>query len=235
MLFSFLFSIPVVFLLFLSVVFFSSVLFFLLVSIAAFETFVNSIDLYSFDIFYIHVSSSIFCQLFFWLVFLISLFFLGGFVSFYFFLVRQSLLFSCLVSCSISIISGEFWSISTWGTWAPFDSRFVSLLVLFLTYIILYYIVQLGIYNGFKNYIFISNWFCIFMSFMYPFIKYSVTWWNSLHMSSSFNVYSDLSLEQNYDLFFCFLFYFVLFYFLLLICHLWCSLLSLKFVKYFID
>lgn len=216
------------------VVFLSSLLLFLLISIISFESFINSVDLYSFDIFYIHVSSSIFCQLFFWLILFISIAFLGGFTSFYFFLVRHSFIFACLISCSVSIISGELWSISTWGTWAPLDSRFVSLLVLFFTYLFLYYMTHIGLNKGFKNYIVISNWFCVFMSFMYPFIKYSVTWWNSLHMSSSFNVYSDLGLEQNYDIFILFLLYFLLFYCLLLAYHLLISFISLKFLNYFV-
>lgn len=81
--------------------------------------------------------------------------------------------------CLISLITGSIWGYPTWGTWWVWDARLTSMLLLAFLYAG-YLLVTNTIENRQQalhagGYIAIIGWINI------PIIKWSVTWWHTLH------------------------------------------------------
>ncbi len=85
--------------------------------------------------------------------------------------------------CLISLLTGAIWGKPTWGTWWVWDARLTSMFVLFLLYLgYLLTVYQLKPETqALKSAAFIA----IIGSLNLPIIKWSVTWWNTLHQPAS--------------------------------------------------
>lgn len=83
-----------------------------------------------------------------------------------------------------ALISGALWGQLSWGTWWEWDARLTSFLILCFLYLL---IIALG--NAFSNSkrgASIQSILTLFGSINLPIIKFSVSWWNTLHQSDSF-------------------------------------------------
>jgi heme exporter protein C len=85
---------------------------------------------------------------------------------------------------AICLLTGSIWGRPTWGTWWEWDGRLTSMLVLFFLY--LGYIALAGAYAdrgaGGQRIVAI---FGMVGAVNIPVIRYSVTWWNTLHQGQS--------------------------------------------------
>ena len=80
----------------------------------------------------------------------------------------------------MTIASGMLWGYPVWGIYWTWDPRLTSTLFLLVLYLLYYTITYIN-----KDNQTISNILLIFGIINIPIIKYSVTWWNSLHQTSS--------------------------------------------------
>jgi heme exporter protein C len=84
---------------------------------------------------------------------------------------------------AICLASGSIWGRPTWGTWWQWDGRMTSMLVLLFLYIAYIALADAG-----EERTTVSPATAIFGvvgAINLPIIKYSVTWWNSLHQPPS--------------------------------------------------
>jgi len=94
---------------------------------------------------------------------------------------------------SICLISGSLWGKPMWGTWWVWDARLTSVLILFITYMIIIFI-----RSSFSNIAVgekITAVFIIISSINLPIIKFSVDWWNTLHQPASISKLSAPSIH----------------------------------------
>tara|TARA_B100001964_G_C13979195_1_gene485445 strand:- start:42 stop:740 length:699 start_codon:yes stop_codon:yes gene_type:complete len=94
---------------------------------------------------------------------------------------------------SICLISGSLWGKPMWGTWWVWDARLTSVLILFITYMIIIFI-----RSSFSNIAIgekITAVFIIISSINLPIIKFSVDWWNTLHQPASISKLSAPSVH----------------------------------------
>lgn len=103
-------------------------------------------------------------------------------------LVAKSLAPIGLLFTLISIISGSLWGKPTWGTFWVWDARLTSMLILLFLYI--FYFITWKLINDYKKAVLISSIFALIGAINIPIIKYSVTWWNTLHQPSSISITS---------------------------------------------
>lgn len=88
-----------------------------------------------------------------------------------------------LVLCLMSLITGAIWGKPTWGGWWVWDARLTSMLILCLLYAS--YIVTAHIIKPEQQALKISAILAIIGSINLPIIKWSVTWWHTLHQPAS--------------------------------------------------
>lgn len=84
---------------------------------------------------------------------------------------------------ALCLLTGAIWGQPTWGTWWVWDARLTSVLVLFFLYCGV-----MAIANAFDTRdrgLTGAAWLSIVGLINLPIIKYSVTWWNTLHQPSS--------------------------------------------------
>ena len=93
----------------------------------------------------------------------------------------------------ICLISGSLWGKPMWGTWWVWDARLTSVLILFITYMIIVFIRPSfsNLEVGEK----ITAVFIIIGSINLPIIKFSVEWWNTLHQPASISKLSSPSID----------------------------------------
>jgi len=93
----------------------------------------------------------------------------------------------------ICLISGSLWGKPMWGTWWVWDARLTSVLILFITYMIIIFIRPSfsNLEVGEK----ITAVFIIVGSINLPIIKFSVDWWNTLHQPASISKLSSPSID----------------------------------------
>ena len=93
----------------------------------------------------------------------------------------------------IAILTGSLWGQPTWGTWWAWDARLTSMLILMFFYIIFIF-----------SYKFITDpnkasKICTSISVLglinLVIIKYSVSWWSTLHQSSSINLIGETTVH----------------------------------------
>jgi len=93
----------------------------------------------------------------------------------------------------IAILTGSLWGQPTWGTWWAWDARLTSMLILMFFYIIFIF-----------SYKFItdpnrSSKICTSISVLglinLVIIKYSVSWWSTLHQPSSINLIDETTVH----------------------------------------
>ena len=93
----------------------------------------------------------------------------------------------------ICLVTGSLWGKPMWGTWWVWDARLTSVLILFITYIVIIFIRP-----SFSNYEMgekITSVFTIIASINLPIIKFSVDWWNTLHQPASISKLSSPSID----------------------------------------
>ncbi|MFT4320372.1 heme ABC transporter permease [Bartonella bacilliformis] len=84
---------------------------------------------------------------------------------------------------ALALMTGVLWGRPTWGTWWVWDARLTSVLILFFIYIA---IVMLS--RAFHNQVKAAYAIAILTlvgSVNIPIIKFSVSWWNTLHQPAS--------------------------------------------------
>ena len=95
----------------------------------------------------------------------------------------------------ITIFTGSFWGKPTWGTWWAWDARLTSMLILFLFY--LAFILTWRLIKNFNKANKISSIIGIVGLINIPIIKYSVTWWSTLHQTSSITLTSAPTIHSD--------------------------------------
>ncbi|WP_420804619.1 heme ABC transporter permease [Bartonella australis] len=88
------------------------------------------------------------------------------------------------VFTALALMTGALWGRSTWGTWWVWDARLTSVLILFFIYLA---IVTLA--RAFDNQARAAHAIAILTLVGLvdiPIIKFSVSWWNTLHQPTSF-------------------------------------------------
>jgi len=83
----------------------------------------------------------------------------------------------------ITLITGSIWGRPTWGTFWVWDARLTSVLILFFLY--LGYLILDKTHEIRTKAMNNSSILAIIGFINLPIIKYSVSWWNTLHQSSS--------------------------------------------------
>ncbi len=161
----------------------------------AFSLFVSPKDYVQGDsvrIMYVHVPSA-------WIA--LSCFALISFfciLNFIFKIKNLSLIYKSLAPIGltfnfIAIFTGSFWGQPTWGTWWAWDARLTSMLILMFFYIIFIFSYKF-ILNPEK-----SSKVCTAISILglinLVIIKYSVSWWSTLHQPSSINLIGETTVH----------------------------------------
>ena len=94
-----------------------------------------------------------------------------------------------LTFCFIAIFTGALWGQPTWGTWWAWDARLTSMLILSFFYII--FICGYKLTSNSER----SAKTCSFISVLglinLIIIKYSVSWWPTLHQPSSISLFRE--------------------------------------------
>ena len=133
-------------------------------------------------IMYVHVPSS-------WISLLIFLIIgISSFVSLIFRLKVFSVYAKCvapigLVFSLISVVTGSLWGFPTWGTFWSWDARLTSMFILVLTYLL--YVSLWSFIKDYNSAERITNIVGIVGLINIPIVKFSVTWWNTLHQPAS--------------------------------------------------
>ena len=95
----------------------------------------------------------------------------------------------------IAIFTGSVWGQPTWGTWWAWDARLTSMLILMF-----FYIVFILSYKFIKNYE-KSSKICSVISVLglvnLIIIKYSVSWWSTLHQPSSVKLIGETTIHSS--------------------------------------
>ena len=95
----------------------------------------------------------------------------------------------------IAIFTGSLWEQPTWGTWWAWDARLTSMLILMF-----FYILFILSYKFIKNYE-KSSKICSVISVLglvnLIIIKYSVSWWSTLHQPSSVKLIGETTIHSS--------------------------------------
>ncbi|MGC6401262.1 heme ABC transporter permease CcmC [Sphingomonas sp. FW199] len=84
---------------------------------------------------------------------------------------------------ALCLITGSIWGRPTWGTWWEWDGRLTSMLILFFVYLGWIALERGDAERGGDGRI--PALFGVAGTVLLPVIKYSVTWWNTLHQPAS--------------------------------------------------
>lgn len=101
-------------------------------------------------------------------------------------LVAQAVAPIGLIMCLLALVTGAIWGKPTWGTYWVWDARLTSMVVLAFLYvgvIALFSLYEFSPHAG-KPAAILS----LIGAVNLPIIKYSVSWWNTLHQGSTFSV-----------------------------------------------
>tara|TARA_B100001123_G_C15204861_1_gene984822 strand:+ start:303 stop:1001 length:699 start_codon:yes stop_codon:yes gene_type:complete len=109
------------------------------------------------------------------------------------FIINKSIAPIGAIFTLICLISGSLWGKPMWGTWWVWDARLTSVLILFITYLIIIFVRPsfTNVDVGEK----ITAIFVIISSINLPIIKFSVDWWNTLHQPASISKLSSPSIH----------------------------------------
>ena len=89
---------------------------------------------------------------------------------------------------AVCLASGSLWGEPTWGTWWVWDARLTSVLVLFFLY--LGHVALIRAFDDPRRGYKAGAILALVGVVNLPIIKYSVTWWNTLHQASSISLFS---------------------------------------------
>ncbi|WP_119034933.1 heme ABC transporter permease CcmC [Hephaestia caeni] len=87
------------------------------------------------------------------------------------------------VFAALCLVTGSIWGRPTWGTWWQWDGRLTSMLLLFFVYLAYIALARADHDRGGDGRI--PAIFGIAGTVLLPIIRYSVTWWNTLHQGQS--------------------------------------------------
>jgi heme exporter protein C len=93
----------------------------------------------------------------------------------------------------ITLATGSIWGKPMWGTWWDWDPRLTSELVLLFMYLGV-----LGLYAAIddrRNAARAAGYLAIIGIALLPVIRYSVTWWNSLHQGATIRMFGESTLD----------------------------------------
>jgi heme exporter protein C len=143
-------------------------------------------------IMYIHVPAAWIALITFFIMTIYSILALAFKITFGF-IVNKAIAPMGAIFTLICLVSGSLWGKPMWGTWWVWDARLTSVLILFITYII---IIFMGpSFSNFKVGEKIASIFIIISSINLPIIKFSVDWWNTLHQPASISKLSSPSID----------------------------------------
>jgi len=148
----------------------------------------------SYRIIYLHVPSSIYAQLIYWIMAAWSAIYLIWKVKLAAYLTKSAAFVGLLVTF-LALFSGSVWGIPTWGTWWQWDARITSTFILLIMYIAL-----LTINSSFQNINKadqITAWVVLVGVINIPIIKKSVDWWSTLHQPASISLSSESSIDSS--------------------------------------
>lgn len=95
----------------------------------------------------------------------------------------------------ITLLTGSIWGKPMWGTWWTWDPRLTSeLILLFL------YLGVMGLYQAIEDRrtaAHAAGLLAIMGVVLLPIIRYSVTWWNSLHQGQTIKVFGQSSMDSS--------------------------------------
>ena len=112
-----------------------------------------------------------------------------------FYLINKSIAPIGLLFTFLAIITGSIWGQPTWGTFWAWDARLTSMVVLAIFYIT--YILVLKFIKPEQLSVKISSLVAIIGFIYIPIIKYSVTWWNTLHQPASIKIAGSSSIHSS--------------------------------------
>jgi heme exporter protein C len=155
-----------------------------------------------FKILYVHVPAACFAMGLYAGLALMSLSYLvwKHMVSFF---VAEACAWVGAVLTFICLITGMLWGAPTWGTWWVWDARLTSVLVLFFLYI--GYLVLIRSFHQWEQAAYNGSLLALFGALNLPIIKWSVTWWHTLHQPASVTKFAAPSLSREFlwPLLFC--------------------------------
>ena len=143
---------------------------------------------------YIHVPSAWISLMSFALISIFAI------INFIFKIKNLSLIYKSLAPIGltfnfIAIFTGSLWGQPTWGTWWAWDARLASMLLLMIFFI--FFILS---YKFIKDPI-KSSKICTIISVLglinLVIIKYSVSWWATLHQPSSINLIGETTVHSS--------------------------------------
>lgn len=96
---------------------------------------------------------------------------------------------------AVTLVTGSIWGKPMWGTWWDWDPRLTTeLILLFL------YLGVIALYAGIeerRNAERAAGLLAIVGVVMVPIIKYSVTWWNSLHQGQTISLFGQSKIDPS--------------------------------------
>jgi heme exporter protein C len=95
---------------------------------------------------------------------------------------------------ALSVITGSLWGKPMWGTWWVWDARLTSMFILLLLYI--GYLLLVNSYEDPSHGLKAGSILCLIGVINIPIIKWSVTWWNTLHQPPSLTKLSAPALHR---------------------------------------
>lgn len=98
------------------------------------------------------------------------------------------------VFAAICLATGSIWGRPTWGTWWEWDGRLTSMLVLFFLYLG-YIALSAAERENDGSDGRMSAIFGLVGAVNLPIIRYSVTWWNTLHQGQSISLTSGSTID----------------------------------------
>ena len=143
-------------------------------------------------IIYLHVPTSIYAQLIYWIMAFWAIIHLVWKVRLAAYLIKSAAYIG-LLSTFLALFSGSVWGIPTWGTWWQWDARITSTLILFLMYLGL-----ITLHNSFNNFDKSDRLMSILViigTINLPIIKKSVDWWSTLHQPASITLTDSPSID----------------------------------------
>src|SRR3989338_5736345 len=98
------------------------------------------------------------------------------------------------VLCLLSLLTGSIWGKPTWGAYWVWDARLTSMAVLALLYG--GYLSIINAYDSDKKGRQAAAFLCVLGLLNLPLIKWSVTWWSTLHQPASIMKFSKPSVDS---------------------------------------
>ena len=135
---------------------------------------------------FIHIASAWYALILYFIVSFVSILYLIFKYPLIYFIAR-SLNFIGMVFATLTILSGVFWSLPTWGSDLIIDSRLISFSFLWVAYIT-YWFLGTSFLNDNVDSLYGSmaaSFIAIVGLLNLPLMKYSVEWWNTIHQVES--------------------------------------------------